>query len=100
MARPSRHRNSPSGSSKPATGWKSSKLSREADRTYLLRFRTNTFTYSNGLVYSQTDERGLSVTNYYDALQRPTGRLYPDSTYTTNIKGSKGVGPKHERGRS
>ena len=26
-------------------------------------FRTNSFTYSNALVYSHTDERGLSVTN-------------------------------------
>jgi len=47
-------------------------------------FRTNSFTYSNGLVYSQTDERGLTVTNFWDNLQRLTGRLYPDGTTISN----------------
>src|SRR5439155_8520411 len=48
-------------------------------------FRTNSFTYgTNGLVYSQTDERGLTVTNFWDNLQRLTGRLYPDGTTTSN----------------
>src|SRR5436190_1562262 len=49
-------------------------------------FRTNAFTYgTDGLVYSQTDERGLTVTNYYDALQRLAGRLFPDGTTTSNL---------------
>ena len=32
--------------------------------------RTNSYTYSNNLVYSHTDERGLATTNTWDALQR------------------------------
>ena len=27
----------------------------------------------------------MTVTNYYDALQRPTGRLFPDGTTTSNL---------------
>jgi YD repeat-containing protein len=47
-------------------------------------FRTNSFTYTNGLVYSHTDERGLVVTNVYDALNRLIKRIYPDGTYVSN----------------
>jgi YD repeat-containing protein len=48
--------------------------------------RTNAFTYyANGLVYSHTDERGLTVTNFWDNLQRLTGVAYPDGTTTSNI---------------
>jgi YD repeat-containing protein len=39
--------------------------------------RTNSFTYTNGLVLSHTDERGLVTTNYWDALQRLIGTVYP-----------------------
>ena len=46
--------------------------------------RTNSYTYLNGLVYSHTDERGLTVTNYWDNLQRLTGEKYPDGTTTSN----------------
>jgi RHS repeat-associated protein len=41
-------------------------------------FSTNSYTYTNGLVYSHTDERGLIVTNSWDALQRLTNIAYPD----------------------
>jgi RHS repeat-associated protein len=34
--------------------------------------RTNTFTYTNNLVYTHTDERGLTTTSLYDALNRLT----------------------------
>src|SRR5439155_8109243 len=35
--------------------------------------RTNNFIWTNGLVYTHTDERGLTTTNTWDALQRLTG---------------------------
>jgi len=50
-------------------------------------FSTNSYTYTNGLVSSHTDERGLTVANSWDALQRLTRVAYPDSTsidYTYN----------------
>jgi RHS repeat-associated protein len=46
--------------------------------------RTNSYTYADGLVRTHTDERGLTTTHYWDALQRPTGTSYPDSTTTSN----------------
>ncbi len=46
--------------------------------------RTNSYTYANDLVYSHTDERGLTVTNYWDGLQRLVGMKYPDGTTTSN----------------
>src|SRR6266568_3809009 len=64
------------------TNW----LDRTMDFSGSTYFRTNSFTYgTNGLVYSQTDERGLTITNYWDNLQRLTGRLYPDGTTTSNL---------------
>jgi RHS repeat-associated protein len=50
-------------------------------------FATNSYTYTNGLVYTHTDERGLTVTNSWDVLQRLTKVSYPDGTsesYTYN----------------
>ncbi|HEV2394899.1 MAG TPA: cysteine peptidase family C39 domain-containing protein, partial [Verrucomicrobiae bacterium] len=48
--------------------------------------RTRSYTWNtDGTVFSSTDERGLTVTNFWDALHRPTGRLYPDGTSTTNL---------------
>mgnify|MGYP001564069749 CR=1 FL=1 len=47
--------------------------------------RTNTFTYTNGLVFSHTNERGLTTTNTWDGLQRLTSRIYPDGTCSSNI---------------
>ncbi len=50
-------------------------------------FSTNSYTYTNGLVYTHTDERGLTVTNSWDVLQRLTKISYPDGTsesYTYN----------------
>ena len=34
--------------------------------------RTNSYTYTNDLAYTHTDERGLTTTNYWDNLQRRT----------------------------
>jgi RHS repeat-associated protein len=48
--------------------------------------RTNSYTwYSSGNLESHTDERGLTVTNYWDALNRLTGTKHPDGTTTTNL---------------
>jgi len=41
---------------------------------------TNSYTHTNGLVYTHTDERGLTVTNTWDALERLTRVAYPDGT--------------------
>ncbi len=46
--------------------------------------RTNSYTYTSGLVYSHTDERGLATTNTWDNLQRLTSVTYPDGTYISN----------------
>lgn len=46
---------------------------------------TNSFTYSNDLVRTHTDARGLTLTNEYDALQRLTRVSFPDGTFITNI---------------
>jgi RHS repeat-associated protein len=41
---------------------------------------TNSFVHLNDLVSNYTDARGLSVTNTWDNLQRPTQIAYPDGT--------------------
>ena len=46
--------------------------------------RTNSYTWTNGLVLSHTDERGLTVTNTWDALNRLIKVTYPDGTCLTN----------------
>jgi RHS repeat-associated protein len=47
--------------------------------------RTNSFTWTNGLVYSHTDSHGLKTTNTWDGLNRLVKITYPDGTYVTNI---------------
>ena len=47
--------------------------------------RTNSYTWTNGLVYTHTDERGLTVTNVYDVFGRLLRQNYPDGTYVTNV---------------
>jgi RHS repeat-associated protein len=47
-------------------------------------YRTNSYTYANGLVNSHTDERGLTTTSYWDNLLRLTGVSYPDGTTISN----------------
>jgi RHS repeat-associated protein len=48
-------------------------------------FRTNSYTYSKGLVHTHTDERGLTIINTWDALQRLRRVDYPDGTFITNL---------------
>jgi len=50
-----------------------------------LGFRTNTFTYTNGNVFVQTNERGLVTTNTWDDLNRLVGSAYPDGTTVSNL---------------
>ena len=44
----------------------------------IVGFSTNSYTYTNGLVFTHTDERGLTITNTWDKLQRLTKVSYPD----------------------
>jgi len=46
--------------------------------------RSNSFTYTNGLVHTHLNERGLRITNTWDALQRLRRVDYPDGTFITN----------------
>jgi len=51
------------------------------DRTIDLEIkRTNAYAYTNGLVLTHTDERGLTTTNYWDDLQRLTRIDYPNGS--------------------
>ena len=48
-------------------------------------FRSNSFAYhGNGLLYSRTNERGLTVCTYWDNLQRLLSTWYPDLTTISN----------------
>jgi RHS repeat-associated protein len=46
--------------------------------------RTNSYTYTSGLIYSHSDERGLKTTNYWDNLERLIGVAYPDGSTISN----------------
>jgi len=46
----------------------------------VIGFSTNSYTYTNSLVYTNTDERGLTTINTWDALERLTQVAYPDGT--------------------
>ena len=43
-------------------------------------YRTNSFTYTNGLVYTSSDARGLVTTNKYDAFYRTTASSNPNGS--------------------
>ncbi len=47
-------------------------------------FGTNIYTYTNDLVFSHKDERGLTTTNTWDNLQRLVKMTYPDGTFVSN----------------
>lgn len=46
--------------------------------------RTDSYTYTNGLVLTHTDSRGLTVSNTWDTLRRLVRVDYPDGTYLEN----------------
>ena len=48
-------------------------------------YRTNSYTWTNGLVLTRTDPRGLTVTGTWDSLQRLRRVDYPDGTFITNV---------------
>ena len=48
-------------------------------------FATNSFTWANGLMQTQTDPRGLTLVNTWDNLQRLRRADYPDGTFVTNV---------------
>ena len=62
-------------------GWVATNYSYASGPIY---FGTNVFTYTNDLVFSHTDARGLTTTNLYDNLQRLLKATFPDGTYITN----------------
>jgi RHS repeat-associated protein len=55
------------------------------DRSASQAFRTNSYTWTNGLVHTHTDERGLTTTYVYDVFNRITKQFYPDGTGITNL---------------
>jgi len=46
---------------------------------------TNSYTYTNGLISTHTDARGLTTTRFYDNLQRPNEILHPDGSTISNV---------------
>jgi RHS repeat-associated protein len=48
-------------------------------------FATNTYMYTNDLVFSHIDGRGLTTTNTWDNLQRLTTLTFPDGTFVSNV---------------
>jgi RHS repeat-associated protein len=48
-------------------------------------FATNSYTYTNALVQTHTDPRGLATTNTWDALNRLTGTMFPDGSSISNV---------------
>lgn len=55
-------------------------LSTTIDKDGGTSIRTNSYTWTNGLVRTHTDPRGLTITNTWDNLQRLTRRDFPDNT--------------------
>jgi RHS repeat-associated protein len=70
------------------------RLSTTADIEIL---RTNSYTYTNGLVATHTDARGLTTTSYWDKLQRTVGMAYPDGSTVSNIFTALDVTAKKDR---
>lgn len=60
------------------------RLSTVIDRDTSTTYRTNSYTYTNGLMWTHTDERGLKLTFERDKLGRLTKTTYPDSTTIIN----------------
>ena len=48
-------------------------------------FHTNSFTYTNGNLLSQTNELGLATTYSYDNLERLVSTAFPDATTISNV---------------
>jgi len=63
-----------------AAGTYANWLEKTVDYQGAIPLRTNAYTYTNGVVRTQTDERGLTLTNTWDALGRLLRVDYPDGT--------------------
>ena len=50
----------------------------------IIGFATNNFTYTNDLVFTHTDARGLTTTNIWDNLNRLTSTMFPDGSAISN----------------
>jgi RHS repeat-associated protein len=59
--------------------------------------RTNSFTYSAGLVATHTDPRNLVTTSYWDPLQRLVGMSYPDGSTISNVYSALDVTARKDR---
>jgi RHS repeat-associated protein len=59
--------------------------------------RTNSYTYSGGLVATHTDPRNLVTTSYWDPLQRLVGMSYPDGSTISNVYTALDVTAKKDR---
>ena len=51
----------------------------------VIGFSTNSYTYTNDLIYTHTDERGLTTTSTWDNLNRLTSVSYPDGSCVSNV---------------
>jgi RHS repeat-associated protein len=47
-------------------------------------YAINSYTYTNDLVFTHIDARGLSTTNTWDNLSRLVSTVFPDGTYLSN----------------
>jgi YD repeat-containing protein len=47
-------------------------------------FATNSYTYTNDLILTHTDPRGLTTTQLWDNLQRPISTAFPDGSTISN----------------
>ena len=59
--------------------------------------RSLTYTYTNSLPQTVLNDRGLSVTNTWDGLNRLTGATYPDGTYVSNVYYNLDLGATRDR---
>ncbi len=50
----------------------------------IIGFATNSFTYTNDLVFTHTDARGLTMMNTWDNLNRLTSTMFPDGSIISN----------------
>jgi RHS repeat-associated protein len=50
----------------------------------IIGFATNSFTYTNDLVFTHTDARGLTTINTWDNLSRLTSTMFPDGSTISN----------------
>jgi RHS repeat-associated protein len=63
----------------------------------LVGFSTNSFTYTNALLLTHTDPRGLTTTNTWDSLNRLTSVVFPDGTYISNAYSTLDLGAQKDR---